>query len=86
MAVRILTGEDGYQVMYCSTTMTAFGFVNCDSDNDLHDFLEWLPKDARLYSNSELSYKYYEWLEYLEKENDFLDEDYSNHSEREMER
>jgi hypothetical protein len=72
MSVKIITNEvDGYQVMYCSTTMQAFGPVLSDNDLDLEDFLVWLKdnygKDARSYDQDALNSKYYEWLK-VEKE------------------
>lgn len=67
MSVKIITNqEDGYQVLYCSTTMQAFGPVHTE-EIELSEFLEWLPQDARKYDQRELDSKYYEWLKY-EKE------------------
>lgn len=73
MGVRILQADHqypsshSYAVMYCSTTMVAFGPVF--DDNDGHDaeerielFLGWLPLDARKYSSAELQTKYSEFL------------------------
>lgn len=62
MAVRILTSEDGEQVLYCSTTMQAFGPVHENIEYDLEDFLEWLPKDARTYGQDELTDLYHSWF------------------------
>lgn len=62
MAVRIITGEDGEQVLYDSVTMTAFGVVHEYEDFAYESFLEWLKKDARSYSDAELNSLYYEWL------------------------
>lgn len=62
MAVKIITGEDGEQVLYCSTTMMAFGMVHTNPDHDLNDFIEWLEKDPRKYTIDELLSLYYEWL------------------------
>ena len=48
MSVQIV--EDKYnKVLICSTTMRAFGDV-FSADEDVEAFLEWLPKDARVYS------------------------------------
>lgn len=68
MAVRIITGEDGEQVLYDSVTMTAFGVVHEDSDFAYESFLEWLKKDARTYSDAELNSLYYEWLKEMREE------------------
>jgi len=65
MAVRIIDGTDGYKVLYCSTTMTAFGPIFYEED-DVEDFLEWLPQDARLYTQGELDFKVYEWRNQIE--------------------
>jgi len=66
MAVRIIEGTDGYKVLYCSTTMQAFGPVFYD-DDDVEDFLEWLPQDARLYNQGDLDFKVYEWRNQIEQ-------------------
>lgn len=64
MAVRILTDEEnGLQVMYASDTMSPFGPVHNNHDHDLNEFIEWLDKDARKYSTTELNRLYYQWLE-----------------------
>ena len=69
MSVRIITNEsDGYQVMYCSTTMQAFGPVLTNDDLDMEDFIKWLPQDARKYDQRELYSKLYEWLKSLDDE------------------
>ncbi len=61
MSVQILTDtENGHKCLYCTTTMWAFGSIFYE-DDDVEDFLEWLPKDARLYTDSELETKIYEW-------------------------
>ena len=62
MSVRIIKGEDGEQVLYDSVTMTAFGVVHEDQDIDYAGFLEWLPEDARKYSDAHINDLYYEWL------------------------
>ena len=54
------------QIMYCTTTMKPFGDVS-SCDYDLEDFLEYLPMDARLYTDIELNDKFYEWKEQLEQ-------------------
>ena len=66
MAVKILTSEDGEQVLYCSTTMQAFGPVHENQDYELADFLEWLMIDARTFTQTNLTEKYYEWLKECE--------------------
>ena len=61
MGVRVLTDRDtGEQCLYCSTTMVAFGNIFSDEE-DAYEFLQWLPKDARLYTDKELENKIYEW-------------------------
>lgn len=63
MAVRVLTGTDGYQVLYCSSTMRPFGEVhNFGEDFPLEDFVASLPKSPLLYTDSELNSLYYSWL------------------------
>lgn len=59
MAVEIVKDEY-YQVLICNTTMVAFGDVFY-KDEDVEGFLDWLPQDARLYSQNELSEKISEW-------------------------
>jgi len=67
MAVRIIENDaDGYKVLYCSTTMTAFGPVFYEED-DVDAFLEWLPQDARKYTQHELDSKAYEWREHVKE-------------------
>jgi hypothetical protein len=66
MAVRILEDKDGYKALYCSTTMTAFGPIFYE-DDDVEAFLEWLPKDARNYTDGELSDQYYQFRDELDK-------------------
>lgn len=70
MSVRILTADTGEQVMYDSVTMTAFGVVHENKDYELEGFLEWLSEDARKYSQVELNDLYYEWLKYVQLENE----------------
>ena len=62
MSVQILKDKaTGYQCLYCTTTMTVFGEVYC-GEEDLNNFLKWLPKDARQYTREELSDKFHEWM------------------------
>jgi len=69
MAVRIIKGE--YEsCLYCSTTMQAFGPVHSGDNFDLEDFLQWLPQDARKYTDAELNNKYWEWYR-LQEEKEF---------------
>ena len=79
MAARILTGEDGYQVIYCSTTMKALPLVHSDNEYDLSDFIEWLPNDPREYSDVELDILYWKWYEKVSEpslELNHIQEDY----------
>jgi len=67
MGVRIINGaldgdSTGYQCLYCSTTMFAFGPL-FDADDDVQHFLEWLGEDARLLSEPMLETKKIEWQE-----------------------
>jgi len=71
MGLRILKAETGEQVLYCSTTMVAFGVVHEDEDFDLEDFIESLPKDARTYEQKELADLYYKWLKEKQDEKAF---------------
>ena len=66
MGVRILEADD-YAVLYCSTTMWAFGPL-FDSVEKAQAFLDGLPQDARLYNDKELERKYSEFLEQYEAE------------------
>ena len=59
MSVNILTGE-AYQCLYCSTTDVAFGPL-FTPDDDVLGFLQWLPEDARTYSDSDLKNKMIVW-------------------------
>lgn len=60
MGCRILSGEDG-AVLYCSTTMVAFGPV-FESEDHAEDFIKWLGDDPRHYTQAELADKYTLWL------------------------
>jgi hypothetical protein len=60
MAVNYIENENMEKALYCSTTMQAFGPILYE-DDDVDDFLEWLPIDARKYTDGELNNKYYEW-------------------------
>lgn len=62
MAVRAIS-DRWYTVLYCSTTMQPLSLI-LDADEDWEGFLEWLPMDARAYSDKDLNNKYYEWREY----------------------
>ena len=68
MGVKILRDKDGTSALYCSTSMVAFGPVHMDDDLDLIEFLEFLPKDARSYSQDDLLDKYWEWFNLQEAE------------------
>lgn len=78
MGLRILTDSDqGYQILYCSTSMTAFGPVHGNDEFDLQDFVEWLPMDARKYGQVELDKLYWQWhqekgREIIQEENEAL--------------
>jgi hypothetical protein len=58
MGVRVIDGTRGecnkYAVIFCSTSMTAFGPVMYDAD-EAYAFLKWLRKDPRLMSEDELA-------------------------------
>lgn len=60
MSVQILEGECGYKVMYCSTTMWAFGSIFYHEE-DVDSFLKWLRDDPRSLTDSDLSQKIEEW-------------------------
>ena len=68
MSVRIIEGTDGYKAIYDSVTMTCFGPVFYEED-DVDAFLEWLPQDARKYTQEELDSKAHEWREEKVNEN-----------------
>ena len=60
MAVNYIESKDMEKALYCSTTMQAFGPIFYE-DDDVDEFLEWLPMDARKNTDGELNNKYYEW-------------------------
>ena len=61
MSIEILTDtEKGYQCMFCNTTMWAFGGI-FKEDEDVENFLEWLPNDARTYKGFKLENLINEW-------------------------
>ena len=72
MSVHIITDESSdMQVLYCSTTMQAFGPIfhsNQYVNTDYNDFLLWLELDARSYDEQQLRNLYYKWLETLEED------------------
>ena len=59
MSVEIVKNKY-YQVLICNTTMVAFGGVFYENENVI-DFLNWLPEDARKYDQKELVQKISEW-------------------------
>lgn len=68
MSCRIISDENG-AVFYCSTTMRAFGNVMKD-EGEAEDFMTWLIKDPREFTDKDLEDKYYEFLrirEYYER-------------------
>ena len=67
MAVNYIESKDMEKALYCSTTMQAFGPIFYE-DDDVDDFLEWLPMDARRYTDGELDNKYYEWKKQRDEE------------------
>lgn len=64
MGVRIIEGNKDYDgaVLYCSTSMWAFGpvFENGDA---AQEFLDWLKEDPRRLSQRELEMEYHDWLD-----------------------
>lgn len=60
MSVRIINDGE-YQIMYCSTTMQAFGPVHSVNEYELESFIEWLPEDPRTYSQADLDSLYNKW-------------------------
>jgi len=75
MAVSYIENSDGEKALYCTTSMHAFGPI-LYADDDVEDFLEWLPNDARSYSD--LDSKYYEWRQEREDKEVQLEKDYKN--------
>ena len=63
MSVSIIEGED-YFALYCSTTMFAFGplFGSEFEVEQIQEFLEWLPQDARRYEDDELVHLQSVWV------------------------
>lgn len=60
MGVRILETENN-AVLYCSTSMWAFGPLFEDAD-EAQAFLDWLGADPRLLADGHLAEKYSEFL------------------------
>lgn len=77
MAVGYIENKDGEKALYCTTSMQAFGPI-LYADDDVEDFLEWLPNDARHYSNRSLDSKYYDWRKEREDEQVQLEKDIKN--------
>lgn len=70
MSVQILTDRDeGYKCLFCNTTMWAFGGIFYAEEN-VEDFLEWLPKDPREYKDKDLENKIFEWRNIKEIKDD----------------
>ena len=69
MGVHILVNkEDGYQCLYCSVTMWAFGPIFYENE-DAEEFLDWLkPVDPRSLTDKELENKVYEWRKIINNE------------------
>ena len=65
MGVRILEGEHN-AVLYCSTSMWAFGPLFEDAA-EAQIFLDWLMVDPRGLTDGELEAKYSEFLAIVEK-------------------
>lgn len=57
--------EQNAKVLYCSTTMMPIGCIMQYTD-DVEHFLQWLYKDAKLYSRGELIDQYHKWREVVE--------------------
>jgi len=70
MGVRVLYDRnDRMAALYCSTTGKAFGPIFHDRDITdaielAENFLQWLEKDARKYSDSELMDEYNRFMGY----------------------
>jgi len=58
VSVRITSREQA--VLYDSVNGIAFGPV-FDSQLEASDFVEWLPKDARTYTQADLAFLYFEF-------------------------
>jgi hypothetical protein len=72
MGVRLITAENGETVLYCSTTMWAFGPVFGDAEQ-AEAFLEWMqPTDVRSLSDQQLTERY---LTFVTREPDVAKED-----------
>jgi len=67
MSVRITTREQA--VLYDSVNGIAFGPV-FDSQLEASDFVEWLPKDARIYTSADLVELY---VDFQERDGDLSD-------------
>ncbi len=60
MGVRVLEDKEGLKCLYCSVVMVAFGPIFYENEEP-DDFLEWVKKDVRLFSDKELENAVYEW-------------------------
>lgn len=68
MGVRVLwDAKEENACLYCSTTMWAFGPL-MQSEEEALSFLEWLPKDARVYPDDELLDLYHKFCNLTHKE------------------
>lgn len=67
MGLRILhDASGGSAALYCSTTDWAFGPVFHETEDAMASehaecFVQWLPQDARRYTDMELERKYADW-------------------------
>ena len=77
MGVHVLEDKDGLKALYCSTTMHAFGPIFYE-DDDVEEFLQWLPNDARNYTDNDLNGKYYDWKREREDAEVQLEKDHKN--------
>ena len=81
MSVRVLANtDDTMAVLYCSTTMHAFGMVIYDhesigAEEIAWGLLRWLRKDARQYNECELESFYYQYLSEIDQEAPITAED-----------
>ena len=92
MGVRIITGtfDDGEQacaVLYCSTTMTAFGPIfqadtEDEASDDAQSFCEFLEADARKFSGLELEKMHALWSEKRAEERHLREKDWDKHAAR----